>query len=577
MKRNMMRLRPLALCCAAYVLAVQLSGCGMQQIYQSANDFSRAAHSQVNNTEQGRPVVAVHAGAWLLGERIDATKPQPELYDKWVQFEPTNKSTTTLGEIADFITTNMHVPAVIDSSVSGATESSQTTPTPSGATSPPVAAVNPSAMHASIPGAQGFGSLSMLPTPAALASMAGSANKSSWADAAVPFAAYRGYFRQFLDIVDTRFGVWSHYKDGKVTFLRTETRVFQLPILPEQSTMTGSVSTGGSSNSSAGAGSMGGAGTSTSTTSSSSSSSDQNIVLVATSNPWANLQKTAQTIAGPAAVVVADKDLSTLTVRGSPIECDRVEDFVKNLNAMYGKQIEIDVTVYQIQESQEHNYGANLTLAYKSSTGHTGLSATGASIPTLSSSSTPMSFGATILSGPLSGSSAAFQALSTLGKVNTKISRSGVTQNGKQLTLQSAVDKTYVSGSTATQTASVGSTSTIQTAEILPGFTSSFTPKLIDGRILVSFDMTISGPATFTQSPETNGSSVQLLNMPKTRMQQSIGLRPGETLVLTGMRQQDDSTTNNGVGSPFMPLIGGGADAQGQDTVIAVAITARLL
>ena len=52
---------------------------------------------------------------------------------------------------------------------------------------------------------------------------------------------------------------------------------------------------------------------------------------------------------------------------------------------------------------------------------------------------------------------------------------------------------------------------------------------------------------------------------------------PGETLVLTGLRDQSTSMTNNGTGSPFMPLLGGGVDAQKKDTMIAVVITARLL
>jgi hypothetical protein len=43
------------------------------------------------------------------------------------------------------------------------------------------------------------------------------------------------------------------------------------------------------------------------------------------------------------------------------------------------------------------------------------------------------------------------------------------------------------------------------------------------------------------------------------------------------MREQSTSTTNNGIGSPYMPLLGGGVDAQKKDTMIAVVITARLL
>jgi len=180
----------------------------------------------------------------------------------------------------------------------------------------------------------------------------------------------------------------------------------------------------------------------------------------------------------------------------------------------------------------------------------------------------------------LAGTSAAIQALSTLGNVSQLISRSGVTQNGKLLALQSAKQQGYVASTQSTQTASVGSSTSMQTATLTPGFTSSFLPKVIDGRILIDFDMTLSdlqALQTFTSGSGAGQSSVQLPTMQLTRFEQSVSLKPGDTLVLTGMRQQSTSTTNNGVGTPYMSLLGGGVDAQIGDTIIAVVISARLL
>ena len=94
------------------------------------------------------------------------------------------------------------------------------------------------------------------------------------------------------------------------------------------------------------------------------------------------------------------------------------------------------------------------------------------------------------------------------------------------------------------------------------------------------FDMTLSELQplqTFTSGSGASQSTVQLRTMPLARFEQSVRLMPGETLVLTGLRDQSTSMTNNGTGSPFMPLLGGGVDAQKKDTMIAVVITARLL
>ena len=579
--------RKCALSATAVGAILALSGCAIHDIYQQQAAIDKSARTQAEAPVKARSVVEEHDGAWLLGDRIDASKPQPELYDKQVQFVPANGSTATLSEITDFITTATHVPAVIDSSVTGAGASGGSAGSCSTGNQDATCLSRIAIGARTLPSpAAGLVGLPALPAPGA-----GGAAATISSSQAVEFPLYRGDFKRFLDLVNTRFGVWSHYRDGKVTFFRTEVRSYVLPMIADSSTMTGSISTGdmGSSGGggSVGAGSTGGSGAISGGGSSGGSSvgGGQQISMSVTSNPWLTLEKTAQAIAGPGAQVVGDKDLQMLVVTGSPPQCDNVERFVKSLEAQYGKHIAIEVAVYQVQENEEHNYGVNLQLAYKSGSGHTGVALSGASVPTISSTSTPMTFGATILGGPLSGSSAAIQALSTLGNVSEVISRTGVTQNHKVLALQSATEETYVQSSQSTLAASVGSTTTLQTATIVPGFTSSFTPTYADGKIQVDFDMTLSGPATFTTFPAAGSSastaagtsSVQLLNMPITRFEQSIALNPGESLVLTGMRQQNATTTNNGVGSPYLPVIGGGLDAQKQDTIIAVVVTAKLI
>ncbi len=359
---------------------------------------------------------------------------------------------------------------------------------------------------------------------------------------------YSGKLRGFLDVVNASYQVWSRYRDGRVAFFRTETRTFVLPSLPDSSSMSGQISTGqgGGAASSTGAGSpapassgagAGGGGSAT-------GASGQTMSLSVAVTPWAMLEKTASAIAG--APVIVDQNLGMMTVTGTPAQCDRLEAWVKELNAAFGKQVAIDVHLYQIRRNTEDNYGLNLKLAYQSKSGHTGLSFASASTPTVISAARPMTFGASILTGPLAGSSAAVQALSTLGDVAMLVSDSGVTQNGKQLGLQSATLKDYVQNSQTTLTASVGSTTALQTSTVVVGFTSSFVPKVVNGRILLDFDMTLSDLLPlekFTSGGSDNQSSVQLRTMPLARFQQSVGLKPGETLVLTGMRQQTASVT----------------------------------
>jgi len=548
---------------------LNLAGCGVMQTAGEEKVLDSDAKARIADVPKSRTVVQVHEGAWLLGEKIRASKPQPEIYDKTVVFK--NSATVSLTDIAAWIAEDVGVRAVVEAS---ALASSSTT-TAGGATQSFGGRGLPSPAVA-------LGGLTRLPQLPAAGVGFNAGQFESMAGSQQTPLDYAGSFKGFLDLVDARYNVWSRYTDGTVTFYKIETRTFTLPSISDIASMNGSISTGDTSGSSQGTGASGSAPPTQSGSAggNSSGSGGQTITLGVNLSPWQTLERTATAIAGPAAQVVVDQNLGTLTVTGTPPQCDRLDAWVKNLDVMYGKQVAIDVHVYQVQLSQEDNYGLNLSLAYKSATGHTSASMNSVAPPTVSSSSTPMSFGATILGGPLAGTSAAIQALSTLGNVSQLISRSGVTQNGKLLALQSAKQQGYVASTQSTQTASVGSSTSMQTATLTPGFTSSFLPKVIDGRILIDFDMTLSdlqALQTFTSGSGAGQSSVQLPTMQLTRFEQSVSLKPGDTLVLTGMRQQSTSTTNNGVGTPYMSLLGGGVDAQIGDTIIAVVISARLL
>jgi len=549
-----------------------MSGCGIYQTNRDQEAITADAKASVETAQRSRPVVQVHEGSWLMGEKVRASKVQPEIFDNPVVFK--DKSVFTLTDIATWIAQNMGVRAEVDASAQ-----SMATPLVSGAIVPPVRPAGPfptdgatPALSSALPSFSGA-------TPTPFMPMRPSAPQG-------PFS-YTGKFKGFLDVIDARYGVWSRYQDGVVVFFKTETRTFTIPTLADDSSMSGTITTGDSTSSGSSSGGSGGQTTGGSVSSgqasnSGSSSGDggQTMKLQLQSTPWGTLRETAAAIAGSSAQVIADKNLGVLTVTGSPPQCERVEQWVKSLNAMFGKQVAIDVHVYQVQLTREDNYGLDLSLAYKSGSGHTGATFAGASPPTVTSSSTPMTFGANIVGGSLDGTKAAIQALSTLGNVSQVVSRSGVTQNGKLLALQAAKSQGYVASTSTTLAASVGSSTSIQTGTLVPGFTSSFLPKVVDGRILIDFDMTLSDLLrldTFVSGTGSSQSSVQLPLEQITRFQQSISLKPGETLVLTGMRQQSASTTNNGIGSPWMPLLGGGVDAQKGDTIISVVISARLL
>ncbi|EKS9798999.1 pilus assembly protein PilN [Burkholderia cepacia] len=544
---------------AAVLTACLLSACAIRDVRNDQNAVVDATRAHLDRATEARPVVRMHEGPWLMGEQIVARKPQATLLDKRVSYR---YPAGTLAEVAQWITRTTGIPTRIDSSVNDfPVGNSLKVSAPSAGVQPP--------LPPGFPGATG--PLQAVPITSNAAPTLAAARTGQ-------MLTYDGDLGGFLEVQNNRFNVWSRTQDGVITFFRTESRVFPLPSLTEAASMGGQISTGSGSNSSSGTGSSTGSTSSNGSSGSTGSDSGQQLSQSATIDPWKNLQQTAEAISN-GGKVVADLNLGMLTVTGTPPQCDRVEAFFKSLNASFLKRIAIDARVYVVRKSREDNLGLSLALAYKNATGHTSAGITGVAPPTVSGSASPASFGANILTGPLAGTKGALQVLSALGDVTEVLSRAGITQNGKLLSLQDARKQRFTPSTQSTLASNVGSTTSQQSETLTTGFTAGFVPKLTNGMIVMNFNITLSQLVEMQLFPPgcSGLNCVQHPITQDTQLLQSVPLKPGETLVLTGMQDQTLTTRANGAGSPWVPILGGGADAQRNDTFIAVVISARLL
>jgi type IVB pilus formation R64 PilN family outer membrane protein len=567
-----------------------------------ARDSDNARSRYYESLQESRPVIVNHPGNWIVGSEIGLAKAQPEILSKKIFYS--RSGDVTLQEIATWLSSTAHIPVVIDPSTWAMSA------TPGGANGAPGMGKPGPMPPASMAPATGFGPSATMGGGQAQpgGGAAGMMGPSPFTKIASP--SYDGTLSGMLDWVAAQTGVYWDYRDGVISIFKTQTRTFQIPSVPAISDMMSMISTmgssgggssggspsggagggappsggasGGSSGGAAGGSSAGGAGGGGTTTMTSSSHVDF----------WSSLKATAQSVAGYGAQVVDDQSFGTITVTGTPAQVHRVDEWVKSMSALLTKQIAIDVHIYNVQVTQEDNYGLNLKAVENafnvasSGAGGAALNVAGVSLPNVTASSTPMAFGASILNGPASGTNVAVQALSTLGKVTQVFSRSGVTLNGQMLALQSANVQNYLASSQTTIAANVGNMTTLQPGTVTTGFTGSFLPKVMDDKIFINFNVTISNLislTTFTTggtgsgANATGGSSIQLPDVASFTLQQMIGIKPGQTLVLTGYRQHGASSLENGTGVAGNPYVGGGVDTQKNDNMTAVVITAKLL
>lgn len=382
---------------------------------------------------------------------------------------------------------------------------------------------------------------------------------------------YTGTLNGLLNNVADKAGIWWHFDDGRIVFYKTETKTFQLPALAWSTNSDGSIVA--SSGASQDQGSSGGG----------SSTGTSNTVMKSSVDFWKGIENTAKAV-GNGASIVADASTGSITVTGTPPQVEHVRQWVDGVSKQLSQQVAITIHVYSVKLNKEDNYGVNLTGAFQNVAQQYGFALTGAPAVTAVAGN-PMSFGANILSSTSAagsksnewtGSGVAVQALSSLGNVSQILSQSVVTLNGQPAPIQVAKQTVYLAQSSTTSTASVGSTNALTPGNLTTGFTALFLPHIADGKIYLGMNMTISNLDSI-KTVTSGTSSIQTPETSNSTFQQSVRLQPGQSLLLTGFSQKVGSSTNNGVGSPYMPALGGGVDASTQNQMIAIVITARII
>ena len=543
------------------MLCSVLAGCAEQSVGKQAASLQDQAIRNIatQHLPEVKPVVTIVDSAWLMGDAIAVTKPASPLLSSPILYHPAQR--VSLADIAAYITLSKGL--VVDTA-----EVMQTMPM-SGVSGvqgmagslnvqqPPVSgSVFPAqtGLLAGV-GMPGAG----MPLPQSLQSMA---------------VSYEGTVSGLLDIAASKAAVWWRFDEGKVVFYRTETKTFYLPAISRKSLGDSTITTA-TANSGTGATSSGG--TNTSASSGATITSDYGVDM------WGDLEKTAKAV-GSGAQVAANASAGSVTVTGTPAQVRAVENWIKELTQQLSQQVAITVQVYRVKIAQEDTYNWDPGIVFKKAAGTIGYNVSSPTTLVPISGNTPLGIAASVLTptagqgawGQYTGSQAAFQALSTLGKVTETLQQTMVTLNGEPAPIQIANQQGYLaSSSTLTQTVG-GAITTYTPGTVTTGFTATFIPRVLNGKIVLSMTMTNSTLLGITTvGSAMNG--IQTTNVDLSTFQQSVSLTPGDALLLSGVQQDNGSVNHEGVGSPTNAILGGGVNNQIGKSMIAIVVSAKVL
>ena len=567
--------------CALAVVIPAFSGCAVgNQALRMQADVEKSI--QTAPEPPVPPVVTATSGSWLMGQSISIARPPSPILETTISYESGVK--ISLADIAGYITLKTHLPIDI-SEVTQMPAGGQTT----GGQQSPLAmpGIPPGPQGLPMPGGMsgisgvsqlGAAPMSIPGMPGVPGALGSSALASGMQQQIQPMLiAYSGTVSGLLDLVANKSSVWWKFVDGRVVFYRSETKTFYLPTNARKSTGNNTITTTTGAAGGSAAGGAGGAGGSTGVSSTSGATATNDYTI----DFWGDVDKTLKVVAAGASTA-SNPSTGSVTVTGSPAQVRAVSEWVKSISDQLSQQVSITVHMYTVKITKAETYNWDPSILFKKTAGTYGYNLTPASPLIPVSGATPASLAVSVLAGATgataqySGSQAALQALSTIGNVSETLQQSVVTMNGQPAPIQVANQQGYLASSSTTAMMGTGAMTSLTPGTVTTGFTATFLPRIVNGKILL--DMTMTNSALLGITTQSNASSsIQTTNVDSNTFQQSVSLTPGDALLLTGLQQNKTAINNSGVGSATNAALGGGVDNNVGKTMIAIVVSARVL
>lgn len=551
-----------------------LSSCAVQRVNESFDraEFQGRTASQYNKflqnqqPQQNRDTVVFSNKPWVSTEPLVTRRGLPFSLDRNISYRPAGSVSIT--DVAQLITkeTGLQVivapdalnPAILSSKPAGAA----TRGTAQALTDPDsLAGLMPTGIAGAVPGSASSFDLSL----------------SGNVGGQISGLNYNGNVSGLLNQTTARLGLSWHFdpelQGVRITYF--DTRTFDVWTFGDELEIESTVKSGlltstgngdsGSSTSSGGATGESGSNQSTKSTYKTSLMSDieSNVKAMLSMQPPGRLYLSRST--------------GTLTVSDRPEVLNRISAYLKETNRSITRQVLFNVKVYEVNFSDSDQTAVNWSAVYKSISGKWGF---GLSNTVAGISSEAISASGSILdtsSSPWAGSKAVVQALSEQGRVSEVRSPSVTTLNLQPAPIQIGNVKGYVSSSSTSTTASVGSTTSLTPASITSGFNMMLLPKLLDKEnLLLWITLNISSKPIFADF-ESNDSKVQIPDYDTKNVAPKVRLRSGETLILTGFDENSDDAGKSGVGSPSFFALGGGRTRSTSHSALVVLVTPIVL
>ena len=391
---------------------------------------------------------------------------------------------------------------------------------------------------------------------------------------------YTGNLGGLLDIVTARLGISWKYEDGMVTFFYLQTARFDIEPSDAKYALTGSVVSGVSNSSSSEGGSgSGSSGSSSSGGVSGESGTSLKSDVAMGNNLYDDLKSTAESMLTPGVGRLdMNKTTGTVVITDVPEVVRRIGEYLTSENKALSRQVNLKVVIYTVNTDTSDAVGIDWNVIYKTLAGKYGINMAGPSgtISDAGSLSFSVLDTATGSARQFAGSSFLFDALSKQAKVadvrtiplmTTNMASASVVV-GRQISYLKSVSTTVYSTGTSTlpsQTLTPGSVTT--------GTNITIFPKILDGgdRMMLNMFLNISSLIQLREI-KSDTEKLEAPEVDSRSVPQRVWLKPGQTVVISGLEQNVATSNRQGQLSPDNQITGGqrSGDRTRQSFVITV-------
>lgn len=528
---------------------------------QTAHQYNKFLQNQQH--EQVRDTVVFTSKPWVSTQPLESKRGLPFSLDQDIAYRPAGS--VTISEIARFITKETGLRIVVAPDAANPGVSTASTPAPKN-TGLSTTAPNPDSLAGLLP--QGIAG--------ALSPGFGNYDLGLGSSGLISGIKFSGKTSDLLNLATSQLGLSWHFDQELqgVRIIYFDTRTFDVWTFGDELEIESTVKSGLLTSTGSG-----GSGSSNSTGASGESGSNQSTKSTYKTSLMSDIENNVKAMLSidPPGRVFLSRSTGALTVSDRPEVLSRIATYLKETNRSITRQVIFNVKVVEVTFSESDQTAINWSAVYKSVSGKWGFSlgntVSGISTEAISATGSILDTS----SSPWAGSKAVLQALSEQGRVSEVRSPSVTTLNLQPAPIQIGNVQSYVASSSTSNTASVGSITSLTPATITSGFNMMLLPKILDKEnMLLKIDLSISSKPTFKDF-ESSESKIQTTDYDTKNVAPKVRLKSGETLVLTGFDENSDTASKSGTGSAEFFGLGGGHTRATTHSALVILVTPIIL